>query len=142
VSTRFNISPYVVLPNQYGSPVNGNSMAGNLISSPTVVSKLSMISYSCVWTGSSLVGTISVQASDDYSFNAEGQVNNPGTWNTIPVSYWNGSATATVTTIPVSGNSGNGLIDIAPTGIYAIRLIYTSGSGTGNLTVTVTAKDS
>jgi hypothetical protein len=139
---RPQIDPYIVLPNEQGSPANNNSMAGNLISAPSIVGKLSMISYACVWTGSSPVGTISIEASDDFEYGPEGanSILNPGTWNVMPVSYYNGFTTSTVTTIPISGNTGNGMIDIAPTGIYAIRLIYTATSGTGNLTVTVSAK--
>ena len=99
-----------------------------------------MINYACVWSGSSPVGTISVQASDDYALNAEGNVQFAGTWNSLPVSYWNGSGTTTVTAIPVTGNNGSGMIDIATAGFYAVRLIYTAASGTGSLTVTVNAK--
>jgi hypothetical protein len=143
MSTRPNFAPYVVLPNAYGSPANSSSMAVNLISQPTIVSRLSMINYACVWSGSSPVGTISVQASDDYELGPEGLNNppiNPGTWNTLPVSYYNGTTTSTVTAIPVSGSTGNGMIDVATSGFYAIRLIYTAGSGTGSLTVTINAK--
>jgi len=95
-------------------------------------------SYALVWSGTSPVGTVSIQGSNDFALNAEGGVAVAGTWNTLTVNY-NGSA---VTTIPVTGNTGNGIVDITATGIYAIRLIYTAGSGTGNLTVTMNAKDS
>jgi hypothetical protein len=115
-------------------------MAVNLTSQPTVVSRLSMVSYTCVWTGATPVGTISVQASDDYELNAEGGVEAIGTWNTLPVSYYNGFTTSTVTAIPVSGSTGNGAIDIATNGFYAVRLIYLATSGTGTLTVTINAK--
>ena len=62
---------------------------------------------------------------------------NPGTWNTLTLNYGG----AAVTSVPVSGNTGNGMIDVTATGIYAIRLIYTAGSGTGSLTVTMVAKE-
>lgn len=82
------------------------------------------MSYSYSWTGSSPVGTISVQVSNDYSEYSDGTVNNAGTWNTLPLS----------TSPSVSGSSGNGMIDIDIIGTYAIRTTYTPVSGTGSLT--------
>lgn len=82
-----------------------------------------MMSYAYSWTGTSPVGVISVQVSDDYSVNSDGSVNNPGTWNTLTL-----SVTPTVT-----GNTGNGYIDIDQLGAYAIRTVYTATSGTGTL---------
>ena len=111
-------------------------MATNLTSLVTVVSRLSLVNYSCSWTGSSPVGSVSIQGSNDFELNPEGVVENTGTWNTLPLGYNSGVVTA----IPISGNSGNGAIDIATTGFYALRFIYTATSGTGNLTVTVNAK--
>jgi len=111
-------------------------MAANITSSPTIMQSLSILSYSFSWTGTSPVGTISIEASNDYSLNPNGTVNNAGTWNVMTVNY-QGSA---VTTVPVSGNTGIGFIDISPTGAYAVRAIYTAGSGTGNLTATVNGK--
>jgi len=102
--------------------VNGN-MSSNITSLVTIVSNISMMSYSYSWVGTSPVGTISVQVSDDYSQNAEGQVMNAGTWNTLPLSV----------TPTVSGNTGNGFIDIDQLGSYAIRTVYTATSGSGTL---------
>jgi len=111
-------------------------MAANITSAPTVIQKLSMLSYGLSWTGSSPVGTVSVQLSNDFSLDAEGRVLNAGTWNTALLNY-NGTQ---VTTIPITGSTGSGLIDIVLTAAYAIRLIYTAGSGTGALTVTANGK--
>lgn len=133
----YHYGPQIVIPNALGSPANGNSMATNITSSPTIVQDMYAGSYGLVWTGTSPVGTVSVQGSNDFSLNAEGAVAVAGTWNTLTLNY-QGSA---VTTIPITGNSGNGLIDITATGIYAIRLIYTAGSGVGSLTVTFNAKN-
>jgi hypothetical protein len=112
-------------------------MSGNITSSPTVILDMYALSYGLSWAGTSPVGTVSIQGSNDFSQNAEGAVMNAGTWNTLTVNY-NG---APVTTIPVSGNTGNGIIDVLGTGIYAVRLIYTATSGTGSLTVTMVAKE-
>lgn len=102
--------------------VNGN-MATTITSLVTIISNISMMSYSYSWSGSSPSGVISVQVSDDYSVNPDGSINNPGTWNTLPLSV----------TPTVSGNTGNGLIDIDQLGAYAIRTVYTPASGTGTL---------
>lgn len=102
--------------------VNGD-MSGTITSKVTIISNISMMSYSYSWVGTSPIGTITVQVSDDYTQNAEGVVSNPGTWNTLPLS----SSPA------VSGNTGNGLIDIDQLGAYAIRTIYTPVSGIGSL---------
>jgi len=113
-------------------------MASSFTSQPTVVQKLSQISYSCVWSGTAPVGTISIQGSNDYNIKPGGAtaVQNPGTWNNLVLSFAGG----TTTSIPVSGNTGNGIIDIAATGLYAVRLVYTAVSGTGNMTVVINAK--
>lgn len=104
-------------------------MAADVISTVTIINNLSMASYQVTWSGSSPVGTLTVEASNDYSLNAAGAVANAGTWNTLP----NMSA-------PVSGNTGNGVFDITQTGIFAIRLHYTRVSGSGTLNATINCK--
>lgn len=108
---------------------NGN-MSGNLTSLVTIMDQLLMISYSIVWTGSTPVGTVSIQVSDDYSINPDGTTRNTGTWNTLPLSA----------STDISGNSGNGFIDVAANAGYAIRLVYTRTSGTGTLNVLIMGK--
>ncbi len=115
--------------------ITAGSMAGNLISSATVLQSVTKLSYALSWTGTSPVGTVSVQASNDYSISPVGVVDNAGTWNTLTLSY-NGNS---VTTVPVTGNTGSGFIDVI-TAAYAVRLIYTAGSGVGSLTVTISGK--
>ena len=121
MSSRPLFQPAYVIGGNSG--VSGN-LASPITSAVTVLSNLSTMSYSYSWTGASPSGTIAVQVSNDYSQNSDGTVNNPGTWNTLPLS----------TSPTVSGNSGNGLIDIDITGAYAIRTTYTPVSGTGTLT--------
>lgn len=128
MSTRPQISPITV--------INAGSMAGNLTSAVTLIPKISMMSYGCSWSGTSPVGTIAVQVSNDYSINAEGAVNNAGTWTPL---YFNVAGTPS-NTLAVSGNTGTAFIDIDQLGAYAIRLVYTAGSGTGTLTVTFNGK--
>lgn len=111
-------------------------MAGNLISLPTILQSLTKIAYALSWTGSTPVGSASIQFSNDYSLNPNGTVNNTGTWTTAELSV-NGAAS---TLVPVTGNTGTAFIDIDVTGAYASRLIYTAGSGTGSLNVIVNGK--
>lgn len=95
-----------------------------------------MISYSLSWAGTSPVGTVSVQASNDYAVYPDGTVKNAGTWSTLTLSV-NGSP---VSTIAISGNTGNGLIDLNSCAAYAIRLIYTRTSGSGTMQAVINAK--
>jgi len=120
---------------QYASITNGN-MSANITGLPSIILRLPMISYSFSWSGSSPVGTVSIQVSNDYSEDANGTVANAGTWNTVPVVY-NGSS---VTAVPLSGNTGNGFIDIDSLSGYAIRPIYTFTSGSGTLQAICEAK--
>ena len=127
MSTRTNLRPQIV--------INAGSMAGNLTSSPTILQSLTRVAYSIVWSGTSPVGTLSIQGSGDYSVDSTGTVLNAGTWTTMTF-YVNGAA---ATSAPVTGNTGNGIIDIS-TAVYAIRLVYTRASGTGTMTATINAK--
>lgn len=105
-------------------------MTSNITSDVTIIQKLSLISYAIEWTGTSPVGEVNVEVSNDYRQNADGSVKDPGTWNTLPLSD------STV----VVGNSDHGFIDIYATGGYALRLTYTRASGTGIMNVMVSGK--
>lgn len=108
----------------------GASMAADIVSDITIVLKLSLVSYAINWSGATPVGVISVEVSNDYSQNADGTTNNPGTWNTLPLS----APTA------VTGNTGNGFLDIDANAGYAMRVRYTRASGTGTMFCIVNAK--
>lgn len=129
--------PITVMPNPLGNPSNGNSMAANIISSPYILNDLAGCSFSFSWIGTTPVGTISIQGSNDYAVpGINGRISNPGTWNDLTINY-GGSP---VTEIAISGNSGNGIIDVTITAIYAVRAVYTAGSGTGHLIATLFCK--
>ncbi len=113
------------------SVITNGDMSTSLTSDVTIIQNLSMISYSCAWSaGSTPVGAITVQVSNDYSQNADGSVRNAGTWNTVTLS----------TATNVSGNTGNGFIDIDAIAAFAIRLVYTRTSGSGTLNVIINGK--
>lgn len=122
MSSRPQFTPYSVITN--------GSMAGNITSAVTIVQKLSMISYDVSWVGTTPVGVMSVQVSNTYSQNADGTVRNAGNWTTLTLS----------TPATVSGNTGNGFIDVDATGAFAMRLVYTRTSGTGTMNATISAK--
>lgn len=121
-ATRPQLAPYPV--------IEDGDMSGDLVSQVTVIQKLSMISYEVVWSGTSPIGSIIVEGSNDYEANADGSVKNPGNWAALPLS----------TSTPIVGNSDSGMIDIFATSIYAIRLRYDRTSGTGTLNVVASGK--
>lgn len=129
MSTRFTLRPQPVIK-------SGDMSLTSLTSAPTVLGSLTKVGYAYSWAGSSPVGTIAVQVSNDYSLDSAGKVANVGTWTPLELEL----AGAPVTSIPVSGNSGTGFIDLATVGAYAIRTVYTKVSGTGTLQATITGK--
>lgn len=118
------------------SVITDGSMAGNITSDVTIIQQVSVMSYGYSWAGTSPVGTMSVQVSNDYSIDPGGAVLNAGTWTTMDLIYGG----ATVTSVPVTGNTGNGMIDLGLIGTYAIRTVYTRTSGTGTLQCKINAK--
>src|ERR1700678_1263503 len=122
MSSRPIIQPHQVITN--------GDMTTTLISEVTIITNISVISYTYTWTGVSPSGTISVQVSNDYTENEAGSTKNAGTWNTLPI-----SPTATV-----SGNTGMGAVDVLAASFYAIRTVYTPISGTGSLNAVVKGK--
>lgn len=122
MASRPIFAPYLI--------IDSGDMSGNLTSKVTVIQNLSMLSYDVSWTGTSPVGVMSVQFSNTYSQNGDGTVRNAGNWTTITLN----------TPATVSGNTGNGMIDIDATGAFAMRLVYTRTSGTGTMNATVNGK--
>lgn len=130
MSTRTNFPPQAVI-------TAGDMSAASITSTPTILRSLTKVSYSASWTGSTPIGTLAVQCSNDYALGANGVVSNAGTWNTMTLNL----AGVPVTSVPVTGNTGNGLIDLSGgTAAYATRLVYTKTSGTGTLNATFVGK--
>ncbi len=135
MSTRTSLRPQVVIPSPQATPASTGDMSANITSAPTVLQSLTMVNYAYSWTGTSPVGTISIQASSDCTVLPEGGVSG-GAWNTVPLV----SSGTAVTSVAVTGNTGNGMIDIYGLAAFAVRTVYTYTSGTGTLTATVTCK--
>lgn len=77
-------------------------------------------SFQGVWTGSTPVGTLDVQVSNDHQ-ETGGVVTNAGTWTSI---YAGGTVPA------ISGNSGNLFINVAAISAAFVRCVFTKTSGT------------
>lgn len=123
----------LLAPNTFKPIINNLSMATSITGPATIIQKLPGISYDISWTGVP-VGTFQVQVSNTYTQNADGTPANAGNWTTLPVASFSG-------TYPVpAGSASNGFLDVVGTEAYAIRLVYTATSGTGNLTVVAAAK--
>jgi hypothetical protein len=129
MSTRPNINPFPV--------ISSGSMAADITSDVTVMPLVSGVSYQVVWTGTSPVGDLYLQGSNTYELNPDGSVKTQGTWSTMYVSI-NGGAPAA--SMPISGNTGDGLIEVERTNLKYIRLFYDRTSGTGTLNATLTGK--
>lgn len=122
MSSRPYLKPFKV--------VTDGDMSDDIVSKPTIISNVSMISYDVSWTGTSPVGTVSVEISNTYSENVDGSVRDAGNWTALPLG---GS-------VAVSGDSDSGAIDIDASGFNAVRFKYTSTSGVGTMNVTVSGK--
>lgn len=107
---------------------NGDMSAGPLTSTPLVIQQLTLISFQATWSGSSPVGTLQVQISNDFALKGDGSVRNSGTWTNL------GS------TVAVSGNSGSLEIPLVNVPSYAIRIVYATTSGTGTIQVILCGK--
>ncbi len=129
MSTRTGLKPHAVI-------TAGNMASASITSEATVLQSLSCLSYEVSWTGTSPVGTLALQVSNSYTVAPAGGTGAAGTWTTVPLEV----SGAEVTSIPVSGNTGNGFIDVTLNAGYAMRLVYTKGSGTGTLNATVVGK--
>lgn len=136
MSTRTNLRPQVVIPSPNALPTNSQDMSAGIVSAPTILNSLTKVSYGVSWTGAGATpGFVSVEASDDCVVQASGAVSG-GTWNTLP--FFSGGLI--VSSIPLVGATGNGMIDIETLSAYAVRLRFTANSSSGSLTVTVNGK--
>lgn len=109
------------------------STATDQTSKVSIIQNLPGISYELSWTGTTN-GSFSFQVSNTYRQGPSGAALNAGTWTTLDSSVFSG-------TIPApSGSPGSGFVDIIGTQAYAIRVLFSRSSGTGNLTITACAK--
>jgi len=129
MSTRTTLRPYPV--------ISAASMAADIVAEPTILQSVSGVSYTLSWSGTSPVGTIAVEGSNDYSLNPDGTEDNAGTWIPIYISVNGGSPASSAA---ITGNTGSALIEILKTTVYAIRLFYDATSGTGTLNAVINGR--
>jgi hypothetical protein len=126
MSTRPYLVPQIVF-NKVATNQNQYSLITN-------VNRISLVSYTVAWT-SGVIGTITVQASNDYTepYTLSENPLNTGNWVNIPL---------TVVVAP-SGTADNALIALPQTSPAWVRLVFTDTSGgtnTGKLTAYISGK--
>lgn len=100
--------------------VSAGNLSGNITSDGLEVKAAIRMSLQVSWTGSSPVGTLKVQGSNDnITFADDPEQASP---------------------LAISGSSGQALIKIANTSYNYVRVLYTSTSGSGSLNVNLSAK--
>jgi hypothetical protein len=93
-------------------------MAGNITSTTQNVQEAVSFSVHGIWTGTSPVGTLDIQGSND-GVNFTSVLSSPAA---------------------ISGNSGQIMVNVEKHAYAYIRLVYTETSGTGTLNVYVNGK--
>lgn len=137
MSSRKNfLTPYPVVGGNSG--VAADMSAASITSSVTNIAYLDDIGVQFSWTGSP-VGTFQIQVSADYQQDANGNVQNAGNWVPLILSYWNGTAFVTGSTIPATVGSPI-YLDLSLLSAPWMRSVYTRSSGSGTLLATVVAK--
>lgn len=121
---------------QFPVIVDGN-MSGNITSSVSIVQMISLGAYTYSWAGTSPVGAVQVEVSNDYKPGVmDTDPVNAGTWTPI---YFTLSGSSVVNSAPITGNTGTGVIEFS-TGCYAVRTKYVFTSGVGTLQAVVNLK--
>lgn len=109
---------------------SGDMSAASITSLVTNIQWLDNVGIQLNWTGTSPVGTVSVEVSADYEQDDQGNVTNAGNWVAITLSP----------TPSVSGNSGSIYLDLNQLSAPWIRTKYTKVSGIGTLNSFITGK--
>jgi len=123
----------------FPSIVNGDMSLASLTSKVSCIQYLDDVGIQFTWTGVP-VGNFQIQVSADFARdNTTNTVSNPGNWVPLLLSYWNGTAFVTSTTVPTSVGSPI-YLDLALLSAPWIRAVYTKTSGTGSLNAVLTAK--
>ncbi len=131
-STKKTLKQYAV--------ISAGSMTGTavLTSSITAITGMDDLGYQFDFTGSP-VGTFQIQVSANHNQDELGNQITAGTWVPVTVTYWNGSAFVSGTTIPTSVGTPI-FVECTQFSAPYIRCVYTNASSTGTLTATVCGK--
>jgi hypothetical protein len=101
-------------------------MSANITTEPTNVQYSDNVGLFFTWTGSSPIGTVYVDVSND---KVSGD-NEPTNWATLDFG----------STVGITGNADTGLININQVPFSWLRVRYTRTSGSGTLTINLTTK--
>lgn len=112
-----------------GALISAADMAVDVATEPVSISDCLAAAFQFVWAnGGAPVGTVSVEGSlDGVNFSAMPFMDDSGAY---------------VTSLAVSGNNGNHVIDIPITGVAYVRGVWDRTSGDGDLTILYRVKGS
>lgn len=127
----------VLLPSK--TITDGDMSAASITSLVTEIQYLDDVGIQLNWTGSP-VGTFAIQVSADYKrYDPTRKMTAAGLWTPLVLTYWDGAAFVTSTSVPTSVGSPI-FLDLALLSAPFIRVVYTKGSGSGTLQCTITGK--
>lgn len=101
-------------------PMDAADISGNVESTVVNLINMDKAAFHVTWTGTSPVGTLAVKAKngeDDSFYDLD-----------------------SLDAISITGNSGEHVIMLLEISFTEVKLVYTSSSGTGSMTVNMTAK--
>lgn len=117
--------------------IEDGDMSADITSEVTVMQMMAVAAYTYSWSGTSPVGVLRVEVSNDYKPGVmDTNPVNSGTW--VPI-YFTLNGSTTVNEAPLTGNTGVGIIEFS-TGAYAVRTVFDRTSGTGTLQSVLNAK--
>lgn len=123
MSSKLSVDQFPV----FGTLETQAAVSASFNSTPTSLKKLDNVSYQYNVTGA-LVGTVSVQTSNDYVQNSDGTINFAGNWITIP------SFTGVI------NGTGQGVLELVTMPALWMRTAFTYTSGSGTMNIIVDAK--
>jgi len=108
-------------------------LSADVVSLPTYINMISLVSYQAVWTGSGAAGTLQVEVSNNYQPTPNGvdpYPSNSGTWEAL--------TTPAPLTVSGAGNKYFNVSNIAAAWIR-LRFVHTGGSS-GAMNATIAGK--
>lgn len=117
------------------------AVGAGFTSAPFSVSNLDAFSVQCSTpTGSTLVGSVALQVSDDQSGNELDKIPGVLLQNWVTLSFWDVAAGAQAVTKAIATGAGSVMLAERNCSYRWARLVFTFTSGTGNLKATVQQK--
>lgn len=119
--------------------ITNHSMVTSITTNPTSIKYLDDVGFQFNFTGSP-TGTFSIQVSADYAAGINGEVQDPGNWVSLMMTYYDGANFITTTEIPATSGSPI-YLDLALLSAPWIRAVYNSDASAGTLNAFITAKE-